>query len=335
LRLLDSEQLEFAFQAQGITLQREARSFYSSIWEVIKSAEKIQDSAELNECISALRTLCQRYFARSKEWLREEQDIHEMRLSCEHSDRNRREAQAYILAFEKEFFRYTMCYLELNRVLIQKRVVLAHFAKDYNLHDAAQKLEVNNSTGLLLSRAHKERHDILLKRQHIEKMHQILRQFDHPLETLGKGLPDFYGQIEGDRQLTLFKGALRQSDFKRARKICQEWSPYHRDIAMVILDLAAAHEEDIKIQNKLLLHTGETSLVMAFIQSDEKRLDHFLQKFNVPYMLFQYRHLMRQGYLLGRIGSIESLIIYHAKLIALAVRACVDPVVVEKQDLKA
>ena len=74
-----------------------------------------------------------------------------------------------------------------------------------------------------------------------------------------------------------------------------------------------------------MLHTGELSLITSFLKSDEARVNAFLDKFNVPYMVFQYKNLIHQGYLLGRIGSIEGLIIQHAKLLSLASRPHNDP----------
>lgn len=333
MQLLDSEQLEFAFRAQGITLEGEARAFYANLWNIIKSAEKIRDPLELNDCASALRKTCHSYFARSNEWLRGEQDLHEMRPSCAHSQQNAREAETYLPVFEKEFFRYALCYMELNRALIQKRAFLAHFAKDYNINDAALKLDVNNSTGILLARAHKEREQIVEKRQRMERIKEILLQFDHPLETLGRGLPELYGQMEGDHQLTLFKGALRQREFAKARLVCGAWnSPYLADTARVIVDLAEKHAEALNVKERLLLHSGELSLISAFIAGDEARMNQFMEKFNIPYMVFQYRNLMRQGYLLGRIGSIEGLIIHHAKVTALAARCHADNILAQQQE---
>lgn len=333
MQLLDSEQLEFALQAYHITLESEARTFYTEIWNIIQAGEKIRDPLELSDLGQSLRRLCGDYFQRTKIWRNDEQDKIEGQPVCAASTVNSTEAHNLLAGFEKQFTRYVLCYLELNRALIQKRAQLSHFAKDYNIDDLSKSIEVSHSTGILLERAHKERQVLLEKHLRMERLRTLLQHFDGPLEFLGAFLPDIYGQVEGDHQLTLFKGALRKQNFGDARKICSTWQDARmREPAMTLIEMAHRHADELKVQESLLLHSGELSLILAFLKDDEVRMDVFMQKYNVPYMVFQYRHLIRQGYLLGHVGSIEGLIIQHAKLCGLAARLHDDPILAQSQE---
>lgn len=333
LQLLDSEQLEFAFQAHGITLECEARLFYTNIWAVIQTGEKVREAHEMTELSSAMRHLCDSYFRGVRKWREEEEEHLEGHDICHLSQENMRSARILLPAFEKQFFRYALCYLELNRLLIQKRVQLSHFAKDYNIDNPSNLMDVNHATGDLLERVHKDRHVLLEKRARLEHVKSLLEKFDAPFEWLGEWLPKHYGAHEGNHQLTIFKGALRHLHFADAGRILRAWEkPELRERGEAILALAQTHSDELKAQATLMLHSSELSLVLEFLTSDEERLDGFLEKFNVPYMVFQYRNLIRQGYLLGRIGSIESLIIQHAKLSALAARPHNDQPLARKEE---
>lgn len=332
MQLLDSEQLEFAFQAHGITLESEARLFYTNVWAIIQAGEKIREAHEVTDLSAALRRLCDSYFTGVRKWRDEEEEHYEGHAVCQHSQDNMRQARLLLPGFEKQFFRYALCYLELNRALIQKRAQLSHFARDYNIDDHSNLMDVNHSTGDLLERIHRDRHVLLEKRQRLEHVESILKQLDLPMDWLEQQLPRHMGQ-EGHHQMTLLKGALRHLNFKDAEKIYNSWPlPDLQQHGRMVVTLAHAHAEDLKAQGTLMLHSGELNLVMEFLKSDEERLDGFLDKFNVPYMVFQYRNLIRQGYLLGRIGSIESLIIQHAKLSALAARPHDDQVLARKEE---
>jgi hypothetical protein len=320
VQLLDSEQLECAFQLHGITLETQARQFYTNIWATIQSAEKAHDQASLTRHGRTLRVLCRSYFSLMREWQSEEAERHEHEVCGTSSHGNSLEARDAVPLFEKQFFRYTLCYLELNRALIQVRGQISSFAGDYNLDDQTLLLKVNHGTGALLARAHKERRDILEKRLRIERARTLLRASDPLMEELGADLPRLLG-AEGDRQLTLFKGALRQSDFGRAESIARSWKNDHLQASgAVIASIVCRNAKDLKAQDGLLLHSGELSLISVFLKGDERRIDDFMNKHNIPYMIFLYRNLIHQGYLLGHIGSLEGLIVQHAKLVSLAAR---------------
>ncbi len=335
MQLLDSEQLEFAFQAHGITLESEARNFYTEIWAIIQAGEKVQQAHEMTDLSAALRQLCDSYFDGVRKWRDEEEDLHEGLPICMMSQENARAARMRLPGYEKQFFRYVLCYLELNRALIQNRAQLSRFAKDYNIDDHSTLLDVNHTTGEFLERIHHDRHVLLEKRKRLEKVRALLQQFDGPMESLGERLPAIYGHEEGDHQLLIFKGAMRQMNFGTAQKICEKWKdPKVREPAMALIALGEAHVEELRAEGTLMLHSGELSLIMAFLKGDEEKLNGFLKKFNVPYMVFQYRNLIRQGYLLGRIGSIEGLIIQHAKLTSLVARPHGDPALARAQESK-
>lgn len=329
---LDTEQLEYAFQLHGINRDAQARAFYADLWNLIQAAEKIREEDDLSTCQKDLRTLCKNYFAQMALWRSEEEDQHDTRVTCQASRENTREAASLIDPFEKQFFRYALCYLELNRTLIQMRVKISHLAKNVNI-DSADILEVNHATGPLLSRAHAERMEIMEKRLRLDRVRNILKGLDPLMEQLGDGLPRAYGQNEGDHQITLFKGALRKKNFDAAKSVARGWNKSKLTAAgLRVIELVQTHKEDLKAQDGLMLHTGELSLISSFVKSDETRVNGFLDKFNVPYMVFQYKNLIHQGYLLGRIGSIEGLIIQHAKLLSLASRPHNDPAYAHMQE---
>lgn len=320
MQLLDSEQLEYAFQLHGITLEAKARQFYADIWRTIQAAEKARDQKAVLELEKELRGLCNAYFSAMHEWRQEEEERHENTLCCALSRENAREADTDIPLFEKQFFRYAMCYLELNRALIRSRAQLSSLARDYDVENLAKMPEVNHGTGALLARAHKERQMMTEKRMRIERARSLLTLSDSMMEELGAGLPRRM-KAEGDRQLTLFKGALRKSEFARAEQIALSWKNKHLSATGKILTaVIQKNAPELAVQDGLMLHSGELSLVSASLKGDEARVNDFLSKHNVPYLVFQYKNLIRLGYLLGRLGSIEGLIIQHAKLMSLAAR---------------
>lgn len=321
MQLLDSDQLEFAFQLHGISHEEKARRFYTDLWNLIQSAEKIRDPLELTKTQKDLRQLCGDYFAFMSEWRAGEEEQYEHEICCASSRENAREAFTTLSTFERQFYRYMLCYLELNRALIQVRAQIAHFARDYDISDLSDAMDVNSATGVLLQRAHKERMGIVEKRLRLDRARALLRHFDPLMESIGAQLPKSMGDKAGNHQLTLFKGAVRKRNFDEAERVVHGWKTTETKAAgMKIIDMARKGETDLMAQDGLMLHTGELGLVSAFLKSDEERINSFMEKFNIPYMVFQYKVLLHQGYLLGRIGSIEGLIIQHAKLLSLAAR---------------
>lgn len=319
MQLLDSEQLEMAFHLHGIDRDVVARRFYGDVWAIIQTAEKIRDPKSLGECENELRHLCQQYFAIMRRWREDEQGKHENEPCCASAFDNAREAYAMISVFEKQFFRYTLCYLELNRALIQMRARISHFAKDTNI-DGADVMHINHGTGAVLWRVHNDRLQIMEKRLRFERVRLLLRQFDPLMEGLGADLPLLMGP-EGDRQLTLFKGAVRRKNYDLAHNIVGTWKDSRlKTPAVRVIELAQANETELTALDGLMLHTGELSLIFAFLKSDEAHINKTLEKINIPYMVYQYKNLIHLGYLLGRIGSIEGLIIHHAKLLTLSAR---------------
>ena len=121
MQLLDSEQLEFAFQAHGITLESVARTFYADVWAVIQAGEKAKTQGDLTDLSATLRKLCNDYFVRVREWREEESESCEGGVVCAASQQNSQSARLNLPLFEKQFFRYALCYLELNRALIRNR----------------------------------------------------------------------------------------------------------------------------------------------------------------------------------------------------------------------
>lgn len=324
MQLLDSEQLEFAFQLHGITLEAQARRFYTDLWQVIQDAERASDIGELLDKSQDIRKLCRSYFALVADWRDEQQDLHTEQDVSGHDLMI--EASLQIPPFEKQFIRYALCYMELNRALIRGRARISFLSKEQNIDEAAIKdLDVNTGTGVLLDRAHTEIRDLTAKRRRLQAMRAILKSTDALMEDLGAALPSVMGP-EGDRQLTLFKGALRRLEFERAQNLARSWRPAPvRKTALWVARFFLEHRSDLAIQDGLVLHSGELSLPLTVLASDERKVRAFLDTHNLPYMLFRYRSLLHLGYLLGQIGSIENLIIQHAKLSSVAARPANDP----------
>lgn len=332
VQLLDSEQLEYAFHLHGIDRDVVARRFYTELWAIIQAAEKIRDPTELGQSENNLRYLCRTYFSTMRRWQQEEEEKHEHLPCCGSSLDNAREASAMLGSFEKQFFRYILCYLELNRALIQVRVKVSHFAQGINI-DTTDVMDINHGTGAVLNRLHTERIAVMEKRLRFERARVLLHDFDPLMESLGDDLPKYLGHNEGDHQLTLFKGAVRKREFARARDIANHWDrPDIATAALRVIDMAQKNQDELTAQDGLMLHTGELSLIFAFLKGDEALINQSLDKFNVPYMVFQYKNLIHLGYLLGRIGSIEALIIQHAKLLSLSARPHDDPAYAQVQE---
>lgn len=325
MQLLDSEQLEYAFAIHGISRETQARSVYAEIWALIQKAEKIRDPITLGKVEADLRHLCNDYFSIMHAWQEEEEDKHEGVEACEASRDNMREARSMLSGFEKNFVRYSLCYLELNRALIQVRASLFNLARDYDLNDSAKTLQVNHGTGALLQQAHRERKAIMEKRLRLERVRSLLHHFDPLMELLGEDLPRLLGQEAGGRDLVLFKGALRKKNFDAARAVCSRWHhDWLRKTGETVIEMAEKNANELQASDGLMLHSGELTLITSFLKSDEAKINRFMNKYNVPYMVFKYQNLIHQGYQLGRIGSIEGLIIQHAKLISLTARPVVD-----------
>lgn len=271
-----------------------------------------------------MRHLCNDYFSIMHAWQDEEEDRHDSVAPCEASKENMREARSLLPAFEKNFIRYTLCYLELNRALIQIRSSLSHLAQDYDL-TGTKALQVNHATGALLEQAHKERKVIMEKRLRLERVRSLLQHFDPLMELLGEDLPRLLGQERGNHDLVLFKGALRKKNFNTARAIASGWHhDWLRHTGETVIDLAEKNVAELQASDGIMLHSGELTLITSFLQSDEAKINQLMSKYNVPYMVFKYQNLIHQGYQLGRIGSIEGLIIQHAKLVSLSGRPIAD-----------
>ncbi len=108
LQVLDSEQLELAFQLHGVSRDTQARKFYADLWAEIKAAEKARDHLTLALHERTLRSLCHDYFSMMDEWRVEEEDRSASGNICSLSRDNAKEARAAIPFFEKQFFRYPL-----------------------------------------------------------------------------------------------------------------------------------------------------------------------------------------------------------------------------------
>lgn len=331
MQLLDSEQLEYAFALHGVNREGEARQFYADLWRLIKKAEKASDPPSRNRCELELRSLCTKYFALMNLWRLEEEDSSDPLSPCLHSIENARAAKALLPAFEKQFFRYCLCYMDLNRALIHFKAQISHLAKDRDIA-SADIMQINRSTGPMLSRTHTQRLELLEKRLRLDRAESILMQTDKLMEYLGQQLPRIFGNNEGDHQITRFKAALRQKKFDLAREVASAWNIKPTQAALRIIDSIERHADELGADGGILLHSGELSLVRKFLASDEDKVNQMLEKFNIPYMVYQYKNLLHQGYLLGRIGSLEGLIVQHAKLISLSVRVHADPAHAQLQE---
>lgn len=325
MRLLDTEQLEYAFRLHDIGHEELARAFYSDLWDLIQQSEKASDGAELSDCGRQLRLLCRDYFAAMRRWYLYEKEGREGADTCRASRDNAREAFAILDPYERQFQRYALCYLELNRALIRTRTKIAHYTHGHT-PDAQSMQGVNHGTGPVIMRAHDERGLLSQKRQRLERMRSILSALDPLMESLSALLPEFFGHEIGDRQVTRFKGALRQARLQDAVAMADQWPTEElRHAGRHAVKVVQENLQELRLREGILLHTDELGLVEASLKEEEARADAFLEKFNVPYMVFQYRGLLHLGYVLGRIGSLEGLIIQHAKLLALAARAHNEP----------
>ena len=324
MRLLDSEQLELAFQLHRIDHDVLARSLYQRIWDQIKRAERADDRSALGACRQEIRNDCSRYFAVMNNWAADEGSNDEAAATPLQAAANSQEASQLLGRFEKQFVRYALCYLDLNRVMVRARRRIVRLAGDTNI-DKLEAPAIDHATGTLLFRLHRERSEIAAKRTRLNEAQAVLRSMDPLLEDLGASLPKRLGPGRGDRELTSFKAAVRHKDFVGASRLATAWSDRRLEaVGAEIIAIASEHSDLLLAQGLLILHSGETRLISSFLDGDEARINARIERLNIPYMVFQFRALLHHALLLGKIGTLESLIILHAKLLGLVARAPVD-----------
>lgn len=293
---------------------------------MIQAAEKIRDDLELSETERNLRRRCQSYFHLMQQWREDEEERFEEALSCAGSRENIKEALAALPVYERQFFRYCLCYLELNRALIRSRAKISSLARSYNLDDDKLLLQVNSGTGALLDRAHRDKRILMEKRLRLERAKPLLLRHIDPLM-------EYLQTREDDHRMTLLKGFLRHEQYDKAHGVVRPWlDPKLKTTALELIDTVRRHAAELKAQDALMLHSNELALITATLYAEEAQATQFLEKFNVPYMVFQYRNLIHLGYLLGKIGSLEGLIVQHAKLVSLAARPHNDDIQAQVQE---
>lgn len=319
MRLLDTESLTCALQNSGISIDREAESFYSDLWSLIKSAENITDDTGMAAVEKELRQLCRSYFRNAGRWVRDMRAQQGEANSCALGRRLQGEAEILRPAFEKRLRRYVLCYMHLNRALVRARRDMKGIIRDDdNEHSVPAGLEISDSTGLLLARAWHQKKELTAKRERLLRAQSTLGDMDSRFSALQKSLQRAMGRRGGEKAYTAFHGALRKGDEGKVRACLDSW----RQIAAAaaasgwdIFHVVQKHASDLAVYDGYILDTSEIKLIFSFLADDEERVDRFLDKYNLAYMAYKFKHLLQLGYRLGQIGSLEGLLVLHARTI--------------------
>lgn len=302
------------------------REFYSEVWSLINSASKIPHDGELPE--RELRRLFNDYFARAQAWLERQERRHVDTPSDATARRLKREAREIFKDFERGMFRYTLCYMNLNRHLIQFKSHMEYHRKKHTEEGRDTSIQINDTTALLIKRACREKKALLERRAKVAKSRASLEQLDKAFQALYAGFQSCFGRQRAEHTITLFRGSLRHGRFADARAMMREWQnakDCHAftqaaqaaglEAASEILKILERDKDLLAVQDGYLLEPADTNMVYSFLLADEARVDSFLQKYSYSSLSYKFRTLLKQAYKLGRMGKFETLLGLHVGLI--------------------
>jgi len=330
LHSLQTESLESAFQKHGISIDVEARHFYNDVWALIKLAEDIRDDSDMLALDKRLRQMCQRYFAEMRRWTDQTKAKYPKTKWCKEGRQCQREAADLMEDFEKLFHKYMLFYMHLNRHILNCRKGLKKISADFEAHKFIKTEDLQDTAGHLINRAYKEKKRLIQKRERLVHVQSVLSEMDGLFDNIRQALISILGHREADQAYTSFRAALRKGDFKRAEAAMERWSSRKRPIgasreyrrAMMtvqhdgtkIICLIKNNLKDLEVKDGYILNLSEINLIFSFMMSDEERVNRFLEKYNYPFMILKFRQLLKLAYKLGQMGSIETMLVLHAKL---------------------
>lgn len=326
MRLLDTESLQSAIVHSGITLDLDIHDFYGDLWRLIKTAETVERDADMIALEKELRAVFREYYRQTGRWLFEQ----EIQFADKETDPAWRyqamKARDQLLPYQKQLQRYVLCYMHINRTLIRSRLEIEKIGKLYPLEESHSRLKVNEATGMLVSRAFRQKKAMMDKRERLTALSHVLHQIEAAFTALREDLYMVLPAHSVERAYVAFRAALRQEQFTEARRIADEWqekrlilNPSGQKIVAMnadrIIHLLTTHAEGLRVQDGLMMEPSDIRLLFSFLKADEARVDKFLRKYMLPFMTHKLKQLLAVAYRLGRIGSLEGLLVMHARLL--------------------
>lgn len=328
MRLLETESLETAILHSGITLDNDVHEFYGALWQLIKTAEATSDDAAMPALEKNLRGLMKHYYAQTGSGLYETPAVsgEDAPLSMQEWRTMAVKARDIVMGFERQLQRYVLCYMHLGRALAHARSEIETISRTYPQQALTNRLKINDMTGMLVVRACRQKKEMVDKRARLTSLQKVLEELE---ERFGLLREDLYGVLPGqavERSYIAFRAELRQGHLDVARAMVAEWTDPKplmnraskkivRDNCARIIALLAQHGEGLRVQDGYMLEPSDIRLLFSFLDADEKRVDQFLRKYMVPFLVFRLRHLLSLAEQLGKIGTLEGLLVLHARLV--------------------
>lgn len=326
MRLLDTESLQSAITHSGITLDLDIHDFYGGLWQLIKKAETVVRDADMHDLEKELRVLFREYYRQTGHWLFEQEMRHADKITDPAWRYQAMKARDTLIPFQKQLQRYVLCYMHLNRALVRSRMEMDNIAKLYPLEETLTRLKITDATGMLVARAFRQKKEMMDKRARLMALSHILTQLQADFTALRD---DLYMILPADiveRAYVAFRAALRQGQWDDARRIAAQWqdqnnilNPTGRKIVAIstdkIITLMTTHADNLNVHDGYMMAPSDITLLFSFLTADEARVDKFLRKYLLPFMTYKVKQLLAIAYRLGRIGSLEGLLVLHARLL--------------------
>lgn len=328
MRLLDSESLETAQIATGLPGDLDAQSFYVDLWNVIKHAESVGDDNDMLGLERQLRGLCKDYYRQASHMIAAERGQTGSAVEDDFWDRQEKNVmEKRRKAFERQLQRYVICYMHLNRALVQSRSEIEKIVRDFPHEIHAGQLQITDVTGSLIRRALRQKQELMEKRARLTAMTAVLSDLKQRFDSLHKTMFAVLPAFSVERSFTAFRAALRHGHIDEARAMRDEWLQHHsllgdtaRDTLAAqtgeILDIMRRQQDNLRVQDGFMLDESDTALLMSFMQGDEAMVDKYLRKYTLPYLALKLKFLLKLAYRLGRVGSLEALLVLHTRMIA-------------------
>ncbi len=324
MRLLDTESLQSAILHSGVTLDLDIHDFYGQLWGLIKAAENVERDADMLPLEKELRHVFREYYRQTGAWLFE-RDVALADQTVDPAWRYQAmKGRDQLIAFQKQMQRYVLCYMHLNRALVRTRIDIEKIAKLYPHDENRHGIRISDVTGMLVARAFRQKKEMMQKRQRLTALSGVLQEMQDCF-TLLRG--DLLLQMPAaERAYTAFQAALRQGEFDIAYTMVREWTdgthianPAAQKMIAAnadrILTLVTAHAAGLKVQGGYMLEKSDIALLFSFQKAEEARVDSFLRKYMLPLLTYKLRQLLGVAGRLGRIGSLEGLLVVHARLL--------------------
>ncbi len=326
MRLLDTESLHSAIVHSGITLDLDIHDFYGDLWRLIKTAETVERDGDMIALEKELRTVFREYYRQTGSWLFEQEMLFADRQTVSAWRFHAIKARDQLIPFQKQLQRYVLCYMHLNRALVRSRIEIENISKLYPLEETRTRLRVTDATGMLVARAFRQKKIMMDKRTRLTALAHVLEELEASFSTLRADLYMILPAASVERAYIAFRAALRQGNFDEAGRMAHEWTeqknilnPTGQKIVHIttekILSLMTRHADGLKVQDGYMLEPSDIALLFSFLKADEARVDTFLRKYMLPFMTHKLKQLLATAYRLGRIGSLEGLLVLHARLL--------------------